>query len=391
MRIGVDTRDLLLARTGARTYLVEVLAALERVAGPHVVISLAPARTEPIRRDNALAKIGEHVAHTWWKQVQLPRLAQARGCDVIFCTDFTAPLLPRAKAVPVFFDGNFWVTPDHYNRFWRMLMDVTAIPAARRAPAVVTISEFSRQEIAHYTGIPVERIVAIPIAPKTATRTVLAAEERAAVLARYDLDGEVPFALHVGVLEKRKNLVRLVEAFARFREQVSGPYRLVLVGQPGPRQDMDDSGNIRASIERLGLGDAVRLLGHVGDSDLPALYQGAAMFVFPSLREGFGIPVLEAFSSRLPVAAAASSAIPEVAGDGALLFDPEDTGAIAQAMVAVAKDPVLQARLVENGLVQAARYSWDRTALELLALFAEITGARPREGEGTIQRQGTRR
>jgi glycosyltransferase involved in cell wall biosynthesis len=376
MRIGVDIRDLLLARTGARTYLAEVLAALERTAGSHSIVALSPRRAEPIPRKNALDKMREHAAHTWWKQVELPRLAAARGCSVLFCTDFTAPLISRARPVPVFFDGNFWVTPEHYNRLWRILMDVTAIPAARRAPVVVTISEFSRQEIAEHTGIPPERIVAIPIAPKSATTATLTPEETGRVLARYDLDQGTPYVLHVGVMEKRKNLVRLVEAFAQFLQRVSKPYRLVLAGQPGPRQAMDDSANIRAAVARLGLIDSVRFVGHVSDADLPALYQGAAMFVFPSLREGFGIPVLEAFSSRLPVAAANSSAIPEVAGDAALLFDPHDPAAIAEAMTRLAEDSGLRMALVERGLARAPLYSWDRTARELLALFERVAEGR---------------
>jgi glycosyltransferase involved in cell wall biosynthesis len=372
MRIAIDTRDLLLARTGARTYLVEVLAALERVAAPHVIVPLAPRRPPPVRRD-AASKIREHLAFTWWKQVELPRLAQANRCDVIFCTDFTAPLVAKARPVPVFFDGNFWVTPEHYNRWWRLLIDKTAIPAARRAPAVVTISEFSRQEIAHYTHIPLARIAAIPIAPKTATKVALSPADTVRILHGYGLDDGTPFVLHVGVLEKRKNLVRLVEAFDRFRRQVGEPYQLVLVGQPGPRQDMDDSANIQAAVARLGLADCVRLIGHAPDADLPAFYQGAALFVFPSLREGFGMPILEAYSSRLAVAAANSSAIPEVAGDAALLFDPTDVDDMAAAMLQLAQDPALRAELIERGLQRTALYSWERTARELLALFERIT------------------
>lgn len=372
MRIGVDTRDLLLARTGARTYLVEVLAALERVAGPHEIIPLSPQRAGSTRRANALDKIREHMAFTWWKQVELPRLAAAKGCDVIFCTDFTAPLAAGAKTVPVFHDGNFWVNPEHYNRWWRLLINTFAVPAAKRSPAVVTVSAFAREEIAAHTGIPLERIVVIPNAAKSSTTAPPSPEETARILAGYELDAQTPYVLHVGVLEKRKNLVRLVEAFALFCKQVGQPYQLVLVGQPGPRQDMDDSANIRASIERLGLTGCVRLIGYVPDEHLPAFYQGATLLVFPSLREGFGIPILEAFSSRLPVAAANSSAIPEVAGDAALLFDPSDAEAIAAAMLRLAQDADLRQELIGRGLRRTALYSWDRTAHELLTLFERI-------------------
>lgn len=374
MRIGVDTRDLLLSRTGARTYLVEVLAALERVAGPHEIIPLRPQRAGAVRRANALDKVREHITFTWWKQVELPRLAAAKGCDVIFCTDFSAPLFSRAKTVPVFHDGNFWVNPEHYNRWWRLLMNTFAVPAARRSPAVVTVSAFAREEIAAHTGIPLERIVVIPNAAKSSTTAPPSPGETAHILAGYGLDANTPFVLHVGVLEKRKNLVRLVEAFAQFCTQVDQSYQLVLVGQPGPRQDMDDSANIQASIERLLLTDRVRQIGYVPDEHLPAFYQGATLLVFPSLREGFGIPILEAFSSRLSVAAARSSAIPEVAGDAALLFDPTDSTAIAEAMLRLAQDAALRQELIERGLERATLYSWDRTGRALIALFEGFFG-----------------
>lgn len=369
MRIGVDTRDLQIARTGARTYLAEILSAFERVAAPHVIVPLTPKNAETARSGSTIGKIREHVAYTWWKQVELPRLAKANCCDVIFCTDYTVPLISHAKTIPVFHDGNFWVTPEHYNRLWRVLMDVFAVPGAKRSPAVVTVSEFSRQEIAAHTGIVLEKIIVIPNAPKTSTATSLPAADLLQVLARYDLADRVPYILHVGVLEKRKNLVRLVEAFALFKERVQVPYRLVLVGQPGPRQAMDDSINIQAAIRRLGLADYVRLIGYVSDTDLPALYQGAAMFVFPSLREGFGIPILEAYNSRLPVAAANSSAIPEVAGGAALLFDPNNTNEMAESMAKLAQDASLRSTLIEQGLKRMSCYSWDRTARELISLF----------------------
>lgn len=373
MRIGIDTRDLVIARTGARTYLEEVLAGLSRQAGSHAIIQLQPKQMDPVHGRGAIGKMREHTNFIWWKQVELPRLAQQQGCDVIFCTDFTVPLFASAKTVPVFYDGSFWVNPEHYNRYWRLLMNTFAIPAAKRSPAVVTISEFSRQEIATCTGIPQQRIMAIPIAAKTAASVQLTKTEIELILIRYGLHIDVPFILHVGVLEKRKNLVRLVEAFAQFLNQVDKPYQLVLLGQPAPKTNMDDSENIRNTVERLGLHERVQFTGYVPDADLAAFYQGAKLFAFPSLYEGFGIPILEAFKNQLPVITARSSAIPEVAGDAALLFDPMDTASIAQAMLQVACDAGLCKTLIERGKKRSQYYNWDSTAKQLLALFEQIT------------------
>ncbi|MCC6454913.1 MAG: glycosyltransferase family 4 protein [Caldilineaceae bacterium] len=375
MRIGIDIRDLGIARTGARTYLEETLSALQSASG-HEVVPLHPQNVATTRDRSRFARVAEHAAFAYWKQVQLPLMAKERQCDVLFCTDYTVPLQTSIPAIPVFYDASFWAHPEQYNWIWRKSLDLLTVPAAKRAPAVVTISEFARKNIIAYTGISPDRIIAIPIAPKTKATHSLADADVSAILARYTIDVDVPYILHVGVMEKRKNLVRLVEAFALFQQQVGTPYQLVLVGQPGPRADMDDSANIREAVTALGLADSVRMAGHVPDEALPALYQGASMFVFPSLREGFGIPILEAFNHDLPVAAANSSAIPEVAGDAALLFEPTDPQDIAAAMLRVAGNEVLRNQLIGKGRARRQQFSWDKTAQELITLFERVIAKR---------------
>ena len=204
----------------------------------------------------------------------------------------------------------------------------------------------------------------------------------ATVLDRYGLRGtetrrhgdtETPcgYFLYVGTVQPRKNLVRLIEAFARIAQATDGNLQsaicnlqLVIAGKRGWLTD-----SIERRVAELGIAERVRFTGYVADEDLPALLSGALAFVFPSLYEGFGMPVLEAMACGAPVLASATSALPEVAGDAALLIDPEDTAAIAHGLERLAGDADLRADLRARGLVRAAQFTWERCAEETLAVL----------------------
>jgi glycosyltransferase involved in cell wall biosynthesis len=378
LRIGIDTRDLNIARTGARTYLEEIITALPRVSPQYKFIHLQPRKYRK-PDESALGKIREHINYILWKQFELPWLAKKEKCNILYCTDYSVPLFPLCPAVPVFHDAFFWANPDHYNRLWRLLLGLFTVPAARKAPGVVTVSRYSGQEISGYTGIPLDKIVVIPIAPKSSTLTRVSRNQIREILIKYGADPGLPYALHVGVMEKRKNLPRLIEAFACFLGKVNKPYQLVLVGQPGPKQDLDDSRSIKEALRKYGVEEHVVITGYVPDEDLPAFYQGACFYIFPSYKEGFGIPILEAFNCDLPVAAANNSSLPEVCGNAAVLFDPQDTLAITAAMVRISQDDQLRLELVKQGRERAKLYSWDITASQLITLFEKICSSYPKK------------
>jgi glycosyltransferase involved in cell wall biosynthesis len=182
------------------------------------------------------------------------------------------------------------------------------------------------------------------------------------------------YLLYVGTLQPRKNLSRLIEAFARLAGapafadvQQSDSLRLVLAGRRGWLYD-----DLVAQVERLGLAGRVFFPGYVADADLPALYSGALAFVFPSLYEGFGLPVLEAGACGVPVITSNTSSLPEVAGDAALLVDPHDVDAIAEAMYRLVTDEALRAELVRRGFENVKRFSWEKCARETLAVLEEV-------------------
>jgi alpha-1,3-rhamnosyl/mannosyltransferase len=183
--------------------------------------------------------------------------------------------------------------------------------------------------------------------------------------ARRRLELPASFVLSVGTLEPRKNLVRLIEAWVALPEAVRNAHVLALVGPTGWEMDA----TLAAVHARP---DDVRLLGFVSDDELAALYAGAAAFAYPSLYEGFGLPVLEAMSAGAPVVTTTASSLPEVAGDAALLVDPRDVRALRDALAALLTDPARAAALRAAGRARAAGFTWERTAGATRALLHEI-------------------
>lgn len=233
------------------------------------------------------------------------------------------------------------------------------------AEHIICVSRDVLARAAGHYGIPEERMSVVHNGVGAHFRP-MRAEERAPILARYGVGGRYVFA--AARFEKRKNLPRLLEAFALYRQRVDAECRLALAG------DMTwEATAIGRRIAELGLEGAVQRLGYVAHGDLPALYGGAEFFVFPSLWEGFGIPVLEAMASGTAVLTSNATALPEIAGDAALLVDPTSVEAIAEGMARLGGDAALRADLAAKGQRRAAEFSWARTAAETLALYRRFT------------------
>jgi glycosyltransferase involved in cell wall biosynthesis len=246
---------------------------------------------------------------------------------------------------------------------WRHRWAVRALlgSALRRARQVIAVSEATRGELLARYRLPADRVRVVPEAA-AARFTPPSAGVLAEARARHGL--EAPYVLFVGLLEPKKNLPALLDAVARLRRAGAwGPTQLVLAGAPGWGTE-----GLAAAAHRLGLDGTVRFLGAVADADLPALYGGALAFAFPSLWEGFGLPVLEAMASGTPVVASRRGALPEVTGGAALLVEPE-ASPLAEALGSLLADRALRERLRAAGLARAAFFSWERTATETLSVY----------------------
>lgn len=297
----------------------------------------------------------------WWHLVAAVRMS--RSSDAILSTNsyLTAWATTSPTAVVVhdlvpFVDGG------HAQSRAALIEKVTIRPGLRRARALVCDSTSTRDDlVALFPGVA-GKATAVPLA---ADPQFAHPGDSAAAAARYGLDR--PYVMAAGTLEPRKNLERLVEAWGRLPADLRDGHLLALIGPTG----WDVEPLLRLIDARP---DQIRRLGFVPDDDLPALYSGCAAFVYPSLYEGFGLPVLEAMAAGAPVVTSTVSSLPEVAGDAGLLVDPYDVDAIAAAVTRILRDDTLADDLRARGRERFCAFSWERTARETLAVLRSIVG-----------------
>jgi glycosyltransferase involved in cell wall biosynthesis len=305
------------------------------------------------------------------QQVQLPRLLRETGAvDLYHSTYYLMPYSMRLPTVLTFYDLIPLQHPATVSRRARTLFRLTMGMALSVSAQVVSISEAARRDLLARFKLPPEKVTTTPLAAD-ARFCPQSPGELARVRAAYDLPGKM--VLFVGINKPHKNLVRLVEAFGRLLEQGSRA-TLVLAGPWDERYP-----EAKEAAARLPAGDSVRFLGPVADADLPALYAAATVFVLPSVYEGFGLPVLEAMACGAAVACSNTSSLPEIAGEAALLFDPYDVESIASAIGRLLDDGALRRRMVQAGLEQAARFTWEKTAAQTLDVYRKLV-ARARTG-----------
>jgi glycosyltransferase involved in cell wall biosynthesis len=379
-RIGLNALFLVPGETGGiETYarrLVPALATgapeLEFVAfvGREAVERLGPEPFGAGVRSVVAGSTANRFYRVGVEQVGLPRLARRERIDLLHSLGTTAPVRPGCASVVTIHDVIYATHPEAHTAAMRSGMRILVPLAARSADRIITPSEAAKRDVVARLGVPADRVDAIhsagglppgPATPEEGLRR------------RYSL-GEAPIVLSVSARRPHKNLVRLVEAFARVQGE---PAPLLVL--PGYRTAFEHE--VSAAIERLGLGERVRTLGWIPDPDLESLYAVATCFVFPSLAEGFGQPVLEAMERGMPVASSIASSLPEVGGDAVLYFDPLDVSAIADAVERLLADRALAERLAAAGRARAAEFSWERTARETIEAyqraFAEHSRRRP--------------
>jgi glycosyltransferase involved in cell wall biosynthesis len=361
MRIGFDIAPLALNRAGERRYTGALLAALSARSDIDV-LPLTPFGRDPRSFRERLA--WQAFAELVYYPALVDRRAAARGADLLHFPRHLVPprIAGRAPYVITVHDVLPLRTPDHYSRLIRARYRALATHAARGATRVLTGSSHSRDEIVGLLGVSEERVVVTPYGVEACFRPdVPDAAER---VRRHGVSA--PYVLCVGTLEPRKNLVGAVRAFERIADRFPD-HSLAVIGGRG-------RGWGAGTFEELvGQTSArVTLLGYVADEDLPALYAAADCFVFPSFAEGFGFPVLEAMACGTPVVTSDTTSLPELTGGAALLVDPADVDAIAEAVAAVISSDRVRAERREVGLRRAAEYTWERCADATVAAYRSV-------------------
>lgn len=278
-----------------------------------------------------------------WNSVRLPVV---RGADVVHATALVVP--PARRLVATVHDDVVESLPELVPGFWRRLYRRGLRIVLREARVLCANSQATKTRFVERYGLDPERIVVAPPAPSVAP----GGDEDPSVLERHGISG--PFVLNVGTLEPRKNQAALVRAFAAAG---LGSHRLVLAGAEGWGTD-----EVRRAVDASGAADRITITGRLTDAELSALYARALAFAFPSLYEGFGMPLLEALAFGVAAVASTDAALVEVAGDAALTVDATDEGALAAALHRICTDEALRDRLRAAGPMRAAGYTWARTA-----------------------------
>jgi glycosyltransferase involved in cell wall biosynthesis len=408
MQIGIEYTSAVRQRAGIGRYTRELVTALLALASPHQYVVFAAIgglsrdrwqgeierlRTVSASLNSAMAAAASKLpgspsslragsqptirtvplSDDWlarlWHRLRLPIPAEiiTGALDVFYSPDFALPPTRRAcQTLLTVHDLSFVHHPNAFVPPLRRYLERVVPRSIERADLVLADSMHTRSDLVRLFAVPHDRVKVIY--PGVAPRFQPQPEpgERARLRERYNI-GDQPYVLSVGTLQPRKNYVRLIQAFARSQAGKETAVQLLIAGGCGWLYE-----DILAEADKH---DLVRLLGFVEDRDLPALYRGSALFAFPSLYEGFGLPVLEAMACGVPVVCSRASSLPEVAGEAALWVDPLDVDALEEALIRALEDDDLRRRMVERGIVQAARYDWAQSAAQLLGVIESLEEA----------------
>ena len=369
-KVVVDVFYLYVAQTGIKTYIVTLCDEILKKNNSDFEYIISPnyqkvKQNQFFRGKTAKWKnILYQLLYFFRKQVVLPILSYFHQAAIVFSPDILSPIFAKGKKVSVVHDTCFWDTPEHYQPLWLKYYLYFLEKGLQKNGEIITITQFSKlrlQELPPFKSIPIKVVYQASGLSESLALTDLKSNPQAA------------YFLHVGVLEKRKNLSLLIQAFDKLTKMEGyESHRLVLVGQRGPRETLDDYDHLVELVTTLGLTDKVDFTGYVSQEQLASYFQHALGYVFPSTNEGFGLPVLEAFSFGLPVIISRQGALMEVAGDAALILEKNEEESLIQSMKLLVDDPDLRKELGEKGRIRLQEFSAEKFFLSLEQAFKEI-------------------
>lgn len=386
MRIGIEAQRLFRAnKHGMDVVALETIRHLVDAAPEHTFVVFVRPGPDPCLkpRPNLEVRRVDGWSYPTWEQRALPRAVRRANVDLLHCTNNTAPLRLDVPLVLTLHDviflegatlwpqGGTW-----YQRLGNVYRRWVVPPAARCADTVVTVSDYERGRIADRLPALDDRLAVVPNAVSDRFVPITDADTLRVVRRRYDLPDE--FLLFFGNTDPKKNMRRVVAAYAQYAVTAEAPRPLVVADY--------DRDRLRDHLRALGhpdLIDRIRLPGYIAHDDMPAVYSQATAFLYPSLRESFGLPILEAMACGTPVLTSTTAAMPEVAGAAALRVDPRDRDALAKGIRTMDEQSSLRRTLADRGQDRAGAFSWSRTAEELLPLYDEVAQTAPAAAPAT--------
>ncbi len=375
MRVAIDYTAALYQAAGIGRFVRNLVAALAEV-DPNteylLVYADPPHGASPIlpKAPNFVGRripLPERALAALWHRLAIPAPVDliTGPVDIFHSPDFVLPPVRRGAKVLTVHDLAFLLRPECADARLRDYLEKTVPRSVARADFILADSINTQDDLICLLGVPPAKVEVVPGGVE-ATFTPVRDPELLDPI-RQRISGGAPFILSVGMIEPRKNLVRLIEAFERFKERHHAPHKLVLAGKRGWLSD-----GIYGRAASSPISSEILFPGFVAEADLPALYSAADLFAYPSLYEGFGLPPLEAMACGTPVIASQSASLPEVVGGAALMVDPENTDEIAEALGKVLDDIDLQARMASQGLEQAKQFTWRASAEKMVAVYKRL-------------------
>ena len=368
MRVAIDARKL--HDFGIGTYIRNLLRHLSRIDQLNEYVLLCKRADLAVGEQlgaNFRTVLEPSPNYSFREQIHVPWLLHREKPDVFHAPHYVLPPAVRCRKIVTIHDCIHLMFPQYLpSRAAYAYAKASMWNAAKRSHRILTVSEASKRDILHFFNVPPEKVVVVYNSIDERFWNVPKEADVARVRERYQLNHD--FVLYVGNIKEHKNLVRLIEAFDELRKRGGfDELKLLIIGD-----EISKLPALRRAVHSHKLHKHVRFLGYLPDETLAILYRLAAVFVFPSLYEGFGLPPLEAMASGTPVVTSNVSSLPEVTGDAAVLVDPYDVGSIVDGMSRVLTDKALAQELRLKGLVRAREFSWERSVARTLELYKEV-------------------
>ena len=301
------------------------------------------------------------VVRILWEQTLQPLALRKERVDLLHALAFVVPLFSSCPSVVTIYDLSFLLYPEGFKGYKRFYLGLSTRLSARKARRIIAISKSTKRDVVRLLGVSPDKVDVVYCGTDGAFRPLPKAE-----VAAFRSQKGLPerFILFVGTIEPRKNIITLIEAFAKLQTCEPANLKLVIGGAKGWFYE-----DVFARVEELGLEGEVLFPGYIPASELPLWYNAAELFVYPSLYEGFGLPPLEAMACGTPVVVADTSSLPEVVGEAGVIVNPLDVEGLAEAMRRVLGDEALQQEMKERGLRRAQGFSWAETAQETVQVY----------------------
>ena len=368
MKIGIDIREMERGKiTGIGRYLKNFLGYIAREDRENEYVLFANQKTE---YTTVVKNIKVRVIKEWfspfWDQIQLPRALKEEKIDIFLSPYYKKPFFTPCKSIITIHDLNSFFLPSISIKGWfknQLYFRILLKLSSRKADKIITVSQYTKKDIVEYFQALEEKIEVVYLGVDERYHPISSNLEE--TVSKYGVNEK--FIFYFGNFNPHKNIKALIETYYSLPEKIKSEYQLVL----GGRRDKYCIG-LEKMVRHLKIGKRVVFTGFISEEDLPLIYSAAKLFVFPSLREGFGLPPLEAMACGIPVIASNTTSLPEVVGEAGILVDPYKVDEIKAAIVKVLTNSTLRDDLIKRGLERARRFTSKKTADQILKIFAEV-------------------